>query len=60
MVVLLSKLDFSHIELSDSADFVLGMHNGWSLSLGFREDEIDKILSGRNCRDGFKVVMHHC
>ena len=41
---LLGEFDFSKIELTNSTDFVLFMHNGWCFTLSFREDDVDKIL----------------
>jgi hypothetical protein len=41
---LLGKLDFAHVELTDTRNLVLLVDYSWRLSLGFRQDDVDKIL----------------
>ena len=44
MEVLLSKLDFSHIKLSDASYFVLFVDNCGSLPLGLGQDNVNEVL----------------
>ena len=53
MVVLLSVFDFSHVELTYSADLVVFMHNSWRLALCLRQDYVDEVLK-------FKSNMAKC
>ena len=57
MVVLLSELDFAQIEASDATDGVVLVDDSWSFSLGFREDNIDKICGGGNDLDLLEVIL---
>lgn len=50
----------SHVEGSDTRDCVTWMDDGWCLSLGLREDDVDHFVGGGDRLDGFEVVRHGC
>ena len=55
MEILLSKLDFSHVELSNSGNLVLSVNDSRGLALSLGEDDINEIFRRRNNRDPFEV-----
>lgn len=53
MVILLSKLDFPHIKMSDAMDLVMFMNNRWSLSLSLRQCQVNKVLQLNKVRHSY-------
>lgn len=55
---LLTEFNFSHIERPNSADCITWMNDGGCFSLGFGQNNIDKLCSWRNNLDVFEIVAH--
>ena len=45
--ILLSILDFTHVELANAADGILLMDHSWSFALSFRQNYVDEVLHNK-------------
>ena len=52
------ELNFSHVEFSNSGNFETCGNDGWGLSLGFTQGDIDEFTSVRDLLDLLEVIAH--
>ncbi len=58
VVTLVGKLNFSHVEGSDSGNGITRVHNCRSLSLSLGEQDVDEFFRRRDRTDLFEIIVH--